>query len=200
MKKKEFLDQLNKELMDLNKEERLSAIKYYEDYFEDAGVENEEEVIKELETPKIIAETIKKDGNVSISDIPQVENSSKREPLPVWAIILIAIFLFPIGIPLITAFFGTIFGIFMALIGTLIGFTCAGIALLVCGLVISIFGIVSALGSPVNGLLLIGIGSILMGVGSILAFLMIKLSIVIIPPITRGVVDILKFPFRKRGI
>lgn len=52
MTKKEFLSQLEKELEDLSKEERISALKYYEDYFEDAGKENEKDVIKELESPK----------------------------------------------------------------------------------------------------------------------------------------------------
>lgn len=32
---------------------------YYRDYFEDAGSEHEQEIIKELESPKKVAQTIK---------------------------------------------------------------------------------------------------------------------------------------------
>ena len=57
----EFISELNMLLMDLPDEERVSAIQYYDDYFADAGVEEEEKVIQELGSPEKIAASIKAD-------------------------------------------------------------------------------------------------------------------------------------------
>ena len=48
-------------LMDLPEEERVSAIQYYDDYFADAGKEEEEKVIQELGSPEKAAASIKAD-------------------------------------------------------------------------------------------------------------------------------------------
>ena len=59
MNKKLFLDELHRLLSDLPPEERNQAIKYYEDYFEDAGPENEQAILKELGSPQELADQIK---------------------------------------------------------------------------------------------------------------------------------------------
>ena len=43
----------------ISKEEREEAMQYYNDYFDDAGSENEEKVIEELGSPAKLAETIR---------------------------------------------------------------------------------------------------------------------------------------------
>lgn len=50
---------LHRLLSDLPPEERNQAIKYYEDYFEDAGPENEQAILKELGSPQELANQIK---------------------------------------------------------------------------------------------------------------------------------------------
>lgn len=59
MTKYEFLGDLSRLLSDLPEEERMEAMEYYEDYFSDAGRENEAQVIKELGSPERIAAQIK---------------------------------------------------------------------------------------------------------------------------------------------
>lgn len=59
MNKNLFLDELHRLLSDLPPEERNQAIKYYEDYFEDAGPENEQAILKELGSPQELANQIK---------------------------------------------------------------------------------------------------------------------------------------------
>ena len=61
MKKYEFMDVLEKNLMDISYEERREALRYYEDYFDEAGEENIEQVIRELGTPERVARKIKED-------------------------------------------------------------------------------------------------------------------------------------------
>jgi len=59
MNKELFLLQLERLLYDIPKEERDEAMDYYRSYFEDAGAENEAVVLEELESPQIIADSIK---------------------------------------------------------------------------------------------------------------------------------------------
>lgn len=55
MNRQEFIRRLRHFLGDLPEEEREEAIQYYEDYFEDAGLENEEKVLRELGSPEKVA-------------------------------------------------------------------------------------------------------------------------------------------------
>lgn len=61
MRKEEFMRQLETLLADISEEERREALSYYWSYFEDAGEENEERILRELESPKKVAATIKAD-------------------------------------------------------------------------------------------------------------------------------------------
>jgi uncharacterized membrane protein len=56
MTREEYLNELNKALKRIPKEERENAISYYREYFEDAG--DEQEVIRELGEPKELARKI----------------------------------------------------------------------------------------------------------------------------------------------
>ena len=58
MNKEIFLRDLRRFLADIPEDEREQALNYYEDYFEDAGPENEQKVIEELGSPIDIARQI----------------------------------------------------------------------------------------------------------------------------------------------
>ena len=69
MSREEFMKQLEILLTDVSEEEKQEALSYYRSYFEDAGVENEERILKELESPEKVAATIKSDlGIENIGD------------------------------------------------------------------------------------------------------------------------------------
>ena len=88
MTKYEFLGDLSRLLADLPEEERKQALHYYEDYFADAGEDNEQDVLKELGSPEEIADQIKNDGAEDISygdsasshaaDAPQLYQTSQH--------------------------------------------------------------------------------------------------------------------------
>lgn len=59
MSRIEFMSELRALLSDLSVEERDEALQYYNDYFDDAGTENEASIIKELVSPAKLAATIK---------------------------------------------------------------------------------------------------------------------------------------------
>lgn len=88
MTKYEFLGDLSRLLADLPEEERKQALHYYEDYFADAGEDNEQAVLTELGSPVEIAEQIKNDNTENISygegtvsratDAPQLYETSEH--------------------------------------------------------------------------------------------------------------------------
>ena len=63
MNRAEFMRQLEILLQGISPAERAEALQYYNDYFNDAGAENEQSVIAALGTPARVAENIKRDLN-----------------------------------------------------------------------------------------------------------------------------------------
>lgn len=59
MNREQFIAQLARLLHDLPPAERQEAIRYYQEYFDDAGEENEDAVIQELGSPGKVAASIK---------------------------------------------------------------------------------------------------------------------------------------------
>lgn len=84
MNKELFLSQLERLLYEIPKEEREEAMDYYRSYFDDAGAENEAVVLEELESPKIIADSIKEalnstgDMTGALKNPPQVRESQAQ--------------------------------------------------------------------------------------------------------------------------
>ena len=74
MNRKQYLDELSFLLSDISDEERYDALSFYEDYFDEAGIENEEKVILELGEPSKVAAIIrdsikgKYEDNISSGD------------------------------------------------------------------------------------------------------------------------------------
>lgn len=61
MSRKEYMEQLDMLLRDIPHTERQEALKYYEDYFEDAGEDHEADVIEELGSPEELAKKLRED-------------------------------------------------------------------------------------------------------------------------------------------
>lgn len=84
MNKELFLLQLERLLYDIPREEREEAMDYYRSYFEDAGEENEAVVLEELESPQIIADSIKEalsstgDMSGGLKNPPQVREGQTQ--------------------------------------------------------------------------------------------------------------------------
>lgn len=61
MTKQEFMHRLAEQLVSLPPEERLCALKFYDEYFADAGEENWPQLIRDLGSPEEVARTIRED-------------------------------------------------------------------------------------------------------------------------------------------
>jgi len=73
MNRYDFMRQLEILLSDITPSERQEALQFYNDYFDDAGAENEQDVIKALGSPAKVAASIKADltGNAAAGEFTE---------------------------------------------------------------------------------------------------------------------------------
>ncbi len=62
MNKEEFLSQLEVHLSDMPENEKQEALQYYRDYFEDAGMEKENDILASLGSPSEVAKNIREEN------------------------------------------------------------------------------------------------------------------------------------------
>ncbi len=69
-------------MQDIPAEERVSAMEYYNDYFDDAGEENEQQVIRELGSPEQVAAEVKAGlGKTESKNEEASHTETYREPV-----------------------------------------------------------------------------------------------------------------------
>jgi len=204
MNKVQYLEALKGELAVLPSEEREAAIKYYEEYFEDAGAENVESVILELGTPESVAAKIKGvfyANNPNYTSVPpQPEQKQKLLGLPIWAIVIIALFAIPIGGPIVLGIASALFSILAAIFATVFAIIIVGIVLFIVGITVSIAGIIAMFTAPFDGMVGLAVGLVLTGIGLLLTLASTKFCSQVLPALIRWLVKVLKMPFQKRGV
>ena len=105
MNREEYLYALYQCLISLSAEERAAAMQYYTEYFEDAGPENERQVIEELGSPQEVAKQILEDFRDFPTDrypAPGYRPGQRaRRPSLCWWMVPVAILLLPAAIVLL---------------------------------------------------------------------------------------------------
>lgn len=195
MNRVEFMQQLERLLWDIPQGDRMDAIAYYNDYFDEAGAENEAQVIHELGSPEKVAATIKADLNslgnekaeytehgyedgrdgVNINTPVKKENTSKdkkqKRDFPLALIIILIIFASPLLVGVGGGAFGVIIGILATIFGIIITVIVTVLALAIAMLACGIACVVAGAACIIVGLLRAvtsGIeGLLLVGVGGI---------------------------------
>lgn len=167
MTREEFLRRLNELLSDVTDEERAEAIRFYEEYLDDAGPEQEAQVLAELGSPEKVAAIIR--ANVPGSRVQPEPQAAQAQsgptapgagaaaaiPLPPYARpgavppapprkgmsdrTILLIILAVVLFPLWIGLAGTIFGILMGLVGAAFGLFFGGV-----GTVVGIVAVLAA--------------------------------------------------------
>ena len=217
MTKEQFLFQLEQKLLDIPEDERAEAMEYYRDYFNDAGPENEEQVIAELGSPDKVAASIKdglrgsRDDAGTVGQPPQTRGAAQSyseankdrkqtDSRSKWIlIILVAVFTFPFWIGAA----GAIFGILVAVVATIVCLLVAAVLLavagLVAGLICFIVGIVRFFtGGLVAGLMTVSAGLLLFAMGCLCTAALIFVLGQVFPWMLRGISNLLHNGFHKR--
>ena len=256
MTKLEFMKELEQLLPDIPSEEREEALRYYNGYFEDAGEEHEEDIIKELGSPAKVAAIIKADLSanpderesrgyytekgyqdtiykeekyevVGAASKAQEERKEEQKTQQSYyeskegsndrsndrgassrntngnvsnrsVVIIIALLTSPIWFPVFLSILGIVFGLVCAVLGILLGFGVAGIALIASGIAVFFYGLIQ-LSVPLIGILFVGVSLILFGLGMLLTLFCIFICRKVLPAMFRFFIDLCRLPFKNRG-
>lgn len=167
MSKNEYLRSLSRELRKLPKEEYNQAMDYYSEYFEDAGPDMEEVVIRELGTPREVAVQIIMDAAIKRMEAPS--GSPKRRLGGVWIVIL-GICAAPIALPMAFGLLLLLAGLMISVVSLIGAAIITVLAVLVGGAVTAFAGIYTLFLHPATGVALLGAGMAGIGVGIFAGF------------------------------
>lgn len=210
----EYLQALRAALAVLPDDEIDSAMRYYEDYFLDAGDENAEKVIKQLGPPEQVAEAILRDYTgvarrrperfeeekaQTVDGVPLGRDGkplTRKKGINPWmlaCIVLLALIFGPVAVAVIGA-------IIVAVVGLVIGIAACVVAVpaatLIGGGALVLFSFL-LWATPASALATLGAGLTVGAVGLLLVLLVIKLCILFVPPIIRGLVALIRWPIQK---
>ena len=210
----EYLQALRAALAVLPDDEIDSAMRYYEDYFLDAGDENAEKVIKQLGPPEQVAEAILRDYTgvarrrperfeeekaQTVDGVPLGRDGkplTRKKGINPWmlaCIVLLALIFGPVAVAVIGA-------IIVAVVGLVIGIAACVVAVpaatLIGGGALVLFSFL-LWATPASALATLGAGLAVGAVGLLLVLLVIKLCILFVPPIIRGLVALSRWPIEK---
>lgn len=210
----EYLQALRAALAVLPDDEIDSAMRYYEDYFLDAGDENAAQVIEQLGPPEQVAEAILRDYTgvarrrperfeeekaQTVDGVPLGRDGkplTRKKGINPWmlaCIVLLALIFGPVAITVIGA-------IIVAIVGLVIGVAACVVAVpaatLIGGGALVLFSFL-LWATPASALATLGAGLVVGAVGLLLVLLVIKLCILFVPPIIRGLVALIRWPIEK---
>jgi len=160
MTRKEFMRELREGLSRLPANERDAALAYYEEYFEEAGSDHEQDVIRELGSPASVAARILADHAVKAA---RESPYNPRKGFSAFWAVLLALFAAPLAIPVIVA----LVGIIIAVVAVVIAIGTAAIGLVVGGVALFTGGFFGLFATPATAIILFGAAFLLWGLGKI---------------------------------
>lgn len=210
----EYLQALRAALAVLPDDEIDSAMRYYEDYFLDAGDENAAQVIEQLGPPEQVAEAILRDYTgvarrrperfeeekaQTVDGVPLGRDGkplTRKKGINPWmlaCIVPLALIFGPIAVAVIGA-------IILAVVGLIVGVAACVVAVpaatLIGGGALVLFSFL-LWATPASALATLGAGLVVGAIGLLLVLLVIKLCILFVPPIIRGLVALVRWPIEK---
>lgn len=169
MNRSEFFKKLEQGLYKVPKEEADAALAYYNEYFDDAGEENEQKVIEELGSPVQIAARIKADSAVKQLDEDSKPSVKKGISAVWWA--LLAILATPIALPLAVAVAAVAFALIVTMIALTIAMIVSVVAFFIAGIATLIAGFAVIVTSVPTAIFTIGVGLAILGVAVLIGML-----------------------------
>lgn len=174
MNRTDFIELLKRRLRKLPQDERNEAIGYYEQYFDDAGPENEQTVLSELGSPWVVASEVI--ANFAVKDESDSGKSAKNGFATVWMVIL-AVFASPIALPIALAVVLIAFAVILIIFSLILALGASGFAVAVYGIGCVIVGMSLISVSFVTTVFFIGLGLFSFGLGTALLTAAVLLSI-----------------------
>lgn len=194
MTREEFLRRLNELLSDVTDEERAEAIRFYEEYLDDAGPEQEAQVLAELGSPEKVAAIIR--ANVPGSRVQPEPQAAQAQsgpaapgagaaaaiPLPPYARpgaappapprkgmsdrTILLIILAVVLFPLWIGLAGAVFGVLMGIVGAAFGFFFGGVGTVIGIVTVLVANTPAAFGAGIPvGLFMVGLCLLALALG-----------------------------------
>ena len=167
MTKTEYLAKLTKYLRKLPQKDYEEALEYFMEYFEEAGPENEAQVIAELGTPKEAAHEV----ITRLLDEKIIEDkSSLRNKMTILWIAILAVLASPVALPILLFFLAMLMTLLMIIFAVIVTALALTFALLISG-VYTFFTSFSLLSvSLASTLFGVGLGLLMFGGALLLLF------------------------------
>lgn len=203
MNKYEYLANLRNCLTTLPQDERDAAMSYYEEFFSDAGEDNEQAVIESLGAPDLLARKIIDDNR---KEAPETENTAfvppptPQQTARKWTggqialLVVLLVLSSPIWLGLFLGLFGGLIGLIAGIFGTIVGVAVAGVGSIICGFAALFTGNVAF------GLLNLGIGLICVGLVPLAFYPLCKLVVKLIVICAKGVGSLINKISGKGGV
>ncbi len=215
MNRVDFMKQLESLLQNISASEREEALQYYNDYFNDAGAENEQDVIEALGNPAKVAENIKRDlfgsgygesvyhrvaaGDKAIVEYTKqpIENTQKENQLSTGIIVLIVI-LCILASPFLAGVLATIAGILAAWASLILGFGIVAVSFFIVMIVLIVVGIMCMFHTPLAGVAVFGVGLFCGGLGILFMMLTVAMAGIATPAIFKGIANLCRKWFGRK--
>lgn len=172
MNKAEFLNELDKRLKFIPTEDRQDAIEYYDEYIQDMGIPDGEDVVAKLGTPKEVAKNIIEECTQKHIGEYEEQKTVKSKATVIWLTIL-GILSLPVSLPLgLTVLIVAIALIFTAVV-VVASLIFSMIVIIISGFFAAFWGFFEA--GISQKLFSVGTGLVMAGVGLLIAYLLIAL-------------------------
>ncbi len=178
MTRQEYMEQLKKYLKRLPKEDYENAIEYFSEYFDEAGPQKEQQVMKELGEPKeaarelllnLLQESVENDQDiVEEKAAVQPETASggkKRSPGKIILLAILVLCASPVSLALLVGVLAVLLAVVVTATAVIFSLGITSIAATAGGIVTVGFGATLVLKSAAAACMMIGGGFLMAGIG-----------------------------------
>lgn len=173
MNRHQFLSILIGELRSIDPSELQDILQYYNEYFDDAGVENEANVIAELGDPKLLGAKLR--ASSAVRSLEENSAKSRGSAKAVW-VAIVSIFAAPIALPIALALALVAFSIIIVIASLFFSLFVIGISLGVSAIFGLLAGFIALFELPSASITFFGMSIMLAGLCMLIVIPTIKLT------------------------
>lgn len=173
MTRQEYMEELKKYLKRLPQEDFDNAIEYFSEYFEEAGPEKEQQVMRELGEPKeaarelflnLLQESVEKDQDIVEEKAP-VLKGKRRSPGKIILLVFLVLCASPVSLALLAFVFAVLCAVILTVAAVIFSIGITGIAAIAGGIVTIGVGGSLILKSAAAACMMVGGGFLMTGIG-----------------------------------
>lgn len=173
MTRQEYMEELKKYLKRLPQEDFDNAIEYFSEYFEEAGPEKEQQVMRELGEPKeaarelflnLLQESVEHDEDIVEEKAPVLKGKS-RSPGKIILLAFLVLCASPVSLALLAFVFAVLCAVILTVAAVIFSIAITGIAAMAGGIVTIGVGVSLILKSAAAACMMVGGGFLMTGLG-----------------------------------